>query len=91
MVHELKIFPAYFDAVVLGEKTFELRKNDRNFHIFDKLVLKEWNGEIYTGRKITRYVSYIFHGDGRYGLEEGYCILGLKRSLPTVVLDGKEK
>ena len=31
----------------------------------------------YTGREITKEVSYILEG-GQYGLEEGYCILGLK-------------
>ena len=86
MTHELKIRPEYFGAVVLGYKTFELRKNDRDYHINDKLILKEWDTD-YTGRKIERYVSYVFRGTGEYGLQEGYCILGLKKSLPTTTID----
>ena len=31
MIHELKIYPEYFKAVISGEKTFEIRKNDRPF------------------------------------------------------------
>lgn len=31
MDHELKIYPKYFDAILSGEKTFEIRRNDRGF------------------------------------------------------------
>jgi hypothetical protein len=80
--HELKILPKYFRAVNLGDKTFELRENDRNFRVGDELILKEWDpeNEKYTGRTITRYISYIYNGTGEYGLQEGYCILGIKRT-----------
>lgn len=30
-IHYLKIWPDYFDLIYRGEKTFELRKNDRDF------------------------------------------------------------
>jgi len=38
--HELKCWPTYFDAVARGEKTFEVRKNDRFFQQGDTVVLK---------------------------------------------------
>ena len=37
-VHELKILPEYFWQVWHGNKTFELRKNDRNYNAGDKAV-----------------------------------------------------
>ena len=77
--HELKILPEYFKDVSLGKKTFELRKNDRDFQIGDKLILREWCGQ-YTGNQIERWIGYIFFGDGNYGLAPGYCILGLYAS-----------
>ena len=40
--HELKIYPKYFEAILDGKKTFEIRKNDRYFHVGDRIVLKEW-------------------------------------------------
>ena len=87
-VHELKILPEYFWAVKSGEKNFELRKNDRNYQKHDILILKEWSPESgYSGEEVERSIGYIYHGDGSYGLEEGYCILGLKRGRPTVCLD----
>jgi hypothetical protein len=40
--HELKTWPKYFKAVQKGEKTFELRKNDRDFKKGDILILREF-------------------------------------------------
>jgi len=38
MVHELKILPAYFEAVCEGRKNFEIRNNsDRGFNAGDAL------------------------------------------------------
>ena len=86
MTHELKILPEYFNLVASREKTFEIRKNDRNYHAGDTLILKEWDGEKFTGRLVTRYVNYIMYG-GQYGLEDGYCIMNLKISNAKAVLD----
>lgn len=76
--HELKILPKWFMDVALWKKDFEIRKNDREFEVGDILHLKEWNGTEYTGRGIRRRIKYIYHGTGEYGLQEGYCILGLE-------------
>lgn len=42
MEHELKTMPAFFEAVLSGEKTAEVRKNDRSFQKGDKLLLREY-------------------------------------------------
>ena len=42
--HELKIKPEYYRAVEKGDKTFEVRFNDRNYHKYDILHLREWFG-----------------------------------------------
>ena len=57
--HELKIWPQWFDAVRIGSKTFEIRKNDRNYAVGDKLVLEEFRPGVgeYTGRKIERQMA----------------------------------
>lgn len=83
MEHKLKILPQYFKAVQEGTKTFELRKNDRGFKVGDILILREWikrdlqRESNFTGNEIKKEISYVLEG-GKYGLEEGYCILGLK-------------
>lgn len=39
MKHELKIWPKYYCRVRSGEKTFEVRDNDRDFQRGDIVVL----------------------------------------------------
>ena len=77
MIHELKIAPQWFEAVKSEKKTFEIRKADRPFEEGDYLLLREWKDEAYTGRELTRKITYVFKGDGSYGLAEGFCILGI--------------
>lgn len=44
--HRLKILPEFYQAVALGVKTFEIRKNDRNYKVGDTLELvAHFNGE----------------------------------------------
>jgi hypothetical protein len=77
--HNLKTIQPYFDEVKNGYKTFELRKNDRDFKVNDKLCLEEYcpvNKE-YTGNEITVGVSYILKG-GVYGLDKDSVIMSIK-------------
>lgn len=73
--HRLKLAKMFFDAVDTGKKSFELRKNDRNYQIGDVLELHEMSDGEETGRVTEKQVIYIL--EGFKGLEEGYCILGL--------------
>jgi ribosomal protein S17 len=79
MVHDLKVHPPYFERLFTDEKTFEVRKNDRDYQVGDLLNLREWSPEKgeYTMRMVSRRVTYILHG-GQFGIEEGYCVLGIK-------------
>jgi hypothetical protein len=77
MTHYLKILPEHFAAVRCGVKTFELRRNDRNYHPCDTLVLQEWELDRgYTGRELRRYVPYVLYGL-ELGLDPDLCILSL--------------
>ena len=59
MIHELKILPIYFEPVEAGLKLAELRNNDRNFSVGDKLILKEFQDGEYTGRIVIKEVLHI--------------------------------
>lgn len=41
--HILKVQPPYFDSIVSGTKTFEVRKNDRGYQRGDVLRFREWH------------------------------------------------
>ena len=95
MIHALKIFPEYFNKVISGEKTFEIRQNDRNFLVGDYIALNEFISESgYTGRSALYRITYVAgHGHPPVSLPDGYVILGIRpcvfdergnREYPTV-------
>lgn len=81
--HELKVWPEFYRVIASGEKTFEVRKDDRGFRAGDVLWLREWRrlrivdgkaeGE-YTGRELRRTVTYLLSG---FGLERGFVCMAL--------------
>lgn len=80
MEHVLKIRSCYFLDVQSGAKPFEIRKNDRDYKVGDRLLLFEIaEDDTETGQSVAVKVTYILHGPA-YGLIEGYCIMGIKLS-----------
>lgn len=85
--HELKTWPAFFEAVMSGSKTFEIRRDDRGFGVCDVLALREWDPaeQRYSGRALTVEVSYVLRNAVNFGLREGFAVLGL--NVATVVVN----
>lgn len=81
-VHDVKLGTTFFDDVKTGRKTFELRKNDRGYKEGDTIVLHEYKDGATTGRTITKKIVYML--EGFTGLEDGYCILGLREVEETL-------
>ncbi|MCL6548898.1 MAG: DUF3850 domain-containing protein [Alicyclobacillus sp.] len=75
--HELKCWPEYFEPLLKGEKTVELRRDDRGFQVGDMLFLREYDpvSERYTGRTCTRIITHVLRG-GPW-LADGYVALSL--------------
>ena len=71
--HELKTLPQYFEGLWSNKKTFEIRKNDRDFKVNDVLILREWD-ETYSGRVCYRRITYITSFPK--GLKRGYVVMG---------------
>lgn len=78
-IHTLKTWNTFFKDVRIGRKTFEFRRNDRDFEVGDKLILKEYNYRYdeYSGHSLEVYISYIIDGTDIEGIEEGFCVLGI--------------
>lgn len=52
--HYLKTVQPFFSEVENGNKTFEVRKNDRDFQVGDEVYLQEYDAETkkYSGKEI---------------------------------------
>lgn len=78
--HELKILPSYFEQVANGNKSFEIRKNDRDYKLHDVLLLREieptrsvYEEVKYTGRMKAVKVTYITD----FEQKPGYVVMGI--------------
>lgn len=83
MKHELKTWPAFFEAIADGRKMFEVRRNDRGFNAGDELLLREYDpGQLrpdtfrYTGRQISAHVTYVLTGES-FGVKDGFCVMAI--------------
>ena len=75
-VHDIKIGKEFFEDVKNNVKTFELRKNDRNYKVGEILELHEYEAGEETGRTCRKLITYMLKEFT--GLQDGYCILGIK-------------
>ena len=83
--HRLKSWPEFFQPLIDGQKTFELRKDDRRYMVGDILLLQEFepNTGKYTGREIKKRITFKLDGIGpggitpMHGLSRGYAILAI--------------
>lgn len=74
-IHYLKINTKYLDRIISGQKTFEIRKNDRDYQVGDQLFLKESNPdcEILNARNVKAKIIYT----STFQQKEGYIVLGI--------------
>lgn len=56
-----KVWPEYFQAIMDGRKSYELRLADFECKPADTLVPKEWepSSKTYTGHKLEKHVTYV--------------------------------
>ena len=82
--HEIKLNVEFCDDVLNGIKTFEIRKNDRNYKVGDLIKFLPWDPSsskyaIHEVHDKTYKIKYILSG---YGLQDGYI---------AMVIEGVEK
>ncbi len=71
--HKLKTSPKFFQVIDNGQKTFEIRKNDRNFQVGDVVILQEFtSSKKYTGRQLIITITYVTN----YQQKKGYVVFG---------------
>lgn len=79
MTHHIKLNHHYADAVLSGQKNFEVRYNDRGYQRGDKIVFTVVDDcKITMSHPLNRetyIITYLVHG---YGLEKDWCVFGIK-------------
>lgn len=77
--HELKLHPKFFLRVQDGTKTFEIRKNDRDYQVGDRLILREFDPEkgFPDHGAYGTIIAEITYFTTAYQ-QEGYCVIGIK-------------
>lgn len=61
MIIKKKTWPEFFQKVIDGDKTFEIRLNDFKCRPGDTLILEEWDPKTkqYTGRTLKKKVAFV--------------------------------
>ena len=81
-LHRIKLDIAYYDDVMSGTKTFEIRKDDRDYEVGDLvifipadhgIVLPPW-GE---GEERIFRITYLIGSSTFGGIREGYVVFGI--------------
>lgn len=77
-LHELKIATEYYHRVCSGQKTFEIRKNDRDYQVGDVLLMREYDpkGKVYIDYSPALHAKVVYISTAF--LQEGYCVLGIE-------------
>lgn len=72
--HRLKTVQPYFERCWQCSKTFDVRKNDRDFQKGDTVYLQEYDAETntYSGKELRCTILYVLHEFA--ALEKGYVV-----------------
>ena len=79
MLHEIKLDIQFCDPVYNGIKTFEVRRNDRNYQKGDHIIFHPVGVLFHpVEHPITEKVyeiTYVLEG---WGVQEGFCVFAIK-------------
>lgn len=80
-IHEIKLKEDFCDAVLSGDKPFEVRWNDRGYQKGDAIKFKPVDNAGLTIPHIIKAKEYeITYVLGGWGICEGYVVLGTKEA-----------
>lgn len=90
--HDLKCHPDYFIDIWNNKRLFDIRLNDKQYAVYDYILLREFNTPYYSGRVIFGIIKYITNFPE--GLREnfvgiGFDIIYKNVTKPQKIVDGK--
>lgn len=78
-VHNLKILNDFAEAVLMGDKTFEIMENDRGYQKGDYIKFQEIDENGTPNRHFINdklyLITFVMNG---WGIKNGYVVLGIK-------------
>ena len=85
MIHYIKILESFATAVNNGDKTFEVRQNDRGYQKGDIVKFTVLNDSDKL-KSLTHplndkefEITYVLSG---WGIQDGYCVFGIRELKP---------
>lgn len=91
--HDLKLNERFFDAINNGIRTFDIRKDEGRFNIGDtikyycvdddknEITVPNYKTNTEVPLRVYCAIIYILtHDDYPFGVPDGYCVLGIKRT-----------
>lgn len=79
MTHKIKIEEAYANAIIDGDKTFEIRYDDRGYQKGDLIEFNVIDNNAYEiNHQLndkTFVITYVLHG---WGLRPDWCVFSIK-------------
>ena len=78
ITHSIKLDLSFCDAVLSGRKFFEIRRNDRDYQVGDRVRFAPVDGGAPTEHAISRRtyeITYLLTG---WGLQDGYVAFAIR-------------
>lgn len=77
--HKIKLLLNFCDDVLSGDKTFEIRENDRGYQKGDRVVFEPYSpSDPFVKHPISDKVYEITYVLSGWGLKNGYVVFGIK-------------
>ena len=77
-IHKIELDIAFCDAVLSGEKSFEVRLNDRGYQKGDRIKFLSVEHSLHAYHEIEKHeyeITYVLNG---WGIKNGYVVFGIK-------------
>lgn len=86
VAHIVKSWSMFFEDILSGERTSDIRFNDRRYAVGDTMLLREFNpvNSTYTGREQMVLITYMQQNKSnpcaisRDALKDGFAVLSIK-------------
>lgn len=91
--HSLKIDVHFWNSICNGDKLCEVRRNDRDFQVGDKIyfnaVVPDGHEDVVNNLSADTYkISHVLSSDQfPSGIQRGYCVLSIKKVEPEAELE----